>query len=232
VDETGWFEGDVITNTVAVNDSFDVMSYGSAVVEVTPAVADAGPDQSVNTLETVTLDGSGSYDLDMPLSYMWQQTGGTATVTLSDASVVSPTFTAPDDPDVLVFSLIVTDSVGTVSEADMVTVVVNNQVPVADAGADQTAFVNDVVTLDGSGSHDFDNDVPLTFAWTQVGGSPATLSSYSVVSPTFTTSGLPTFYVFTLAVTDTLGLADPTYDLVVVTTDNHYIFLPAILANY
>jgi hypothetical protein len=76
-------------------------------------VADAGPDQSVNTLALVTLDGSGSSDPDgdLPLTYLWTQTGGPA-VTLSDPACVSPTFTAPGNPAVLTFTLSVADSLG------------------------------------------------------------------------------------------------------------------------
>ena len=58
-------------------------------------VANAGSDQTVHVGDKVTLDGSGSTDSDGNIaSYSWMQTTGPA-VTLSDANVASPTFTAP-----------------------------------------------------------------------------------------------------------------------------------------
>ncbi len=60
-------------------------------------VADAGPDQNVSAGDTVTLDGSGSSDVDLDsLTYSWsitsKPTGSSAA--LSDTTAVSPTFTA------------------------------------------------------------------------------------------------------------------------------------------
>ena len=93
--------------------------------------ADAGADQTaVASAATVTLDGSGSTDPDSgdTLTYAWSQTAGT-TVTLSSATAVQPTFSAPaltigDAATTLVFSLTVND--GTVdSTADTVSITIN-----------------------------------------------------------------------------------------------------------
>ncbi len=89
----------------------------------TAPVADAGPDQSVTTGATVTLDGSGSTDADSDtLTYSWTLTSvpsGSSAV-LSDPAVVAPTFTA-DVLGTYVAQLIVND--GTVdSAADTVTI--------------------------------------------------------------------------------------------------------------
>jgi hypothetical protein len=49
--------------------------------------------------------------------------------------------------------------------------IVENTPPVADAGADQTAAVGDLVVLDGTGSSDADAD-DLVYVWRQIGGLP------------------------------------------------------------
>jgi hypothetical protein len=78
-----------------------------------PPVANAGPDNTVEMGQTVTLDGSGSTTPSGTItSYLWTQVQGTS-VTLSDNTAVKPTFTAPTVPligAVLRFQLTVRDT--------------------------------------------------------------------------------------------------------------------------
>ncbi len=92
----------------------------TAMIEATIATADAGPSQTVNEGDTVTLDGSGSSDpaVSNTVVYLWAQTGGTP-VTLTGADTVTATFIAPvrrtaDDGE-FEFTLTVTDPDGDVS---------------------------------------------------------------------------------------------------------------------
>ena len=86
--------------------------------------ANAGGDQTVGNLTIVTLDGTGSMDPDGDaFTYAWLQMAGT-NVTLTDASVAQPSFTAPDAtmPQVLTFQLTVDD--GTDNATDSVDITV------------------------------------------------------------------------------------------------------------
>ena len=92
--------------------------------------------------------------------------------------------------------------------------------PTADAGPDQlVVWEGALVTLDGSGSSDPDDD-PLRYRWNQLSGEPVVLSSQNIVNPTFTAPrGLTADAVlsFRLLVTDPSGRFDS--DTVTVTVD-------------
>ena len=165
------------------------------------------------------LDGSGSTDADGDaLSYSWSLTvpAGSA-ASLSDPTVVNPDFNI-DVSGIYIAQLIVNDT--TVSSApDTVNISTTNSAPVADAGIDQTAMVNDTVMLDGSSSSDADGDA-LTFSWaltTVPTGSVAVLTDPAAVAPSFD-ADLAGTYVVQLIVND--GSLDSAADTVSVITSS------------
>ena len=95
-----------------------------------------------------------------------------------------------------------------------------NNRPMADAGPDQTGVREGaLVTLDGSGSSDPDDD-PLKYRWNQYRGERVALSSRDVVNPTFTAPRELTADVvlnFRLLVTDPSGRFDS--DTVTITVE-------------
>ena len=95
-----------------------------------------------------------------------------------------------------------------------------NNFPTADAGPDHLGvWEGALVTLDGSGSSDPDDD-PLRYRWNQLSGQSVVLSSRNVVNPTFTAPQGLTAEVtlqFRLLVTDPEGHFDS--DTVTLTVD-------------
>ena len=122
-------------------------------------------------------------------------------------------YEAPDDADNNgVYQVTVQVGAGLNTAAAELTVTLSNrnEVPVANAGADQTGIQEGAtVTLAGSGS-DPDAGDELTYAWTQTGGTSVTLSDAAAAAPTFTApTGLTAdaTLIFSLRVTDKAGLS-------------------------
>jgi PKD repeat protein len=177
-----------------------------------PPTADAGPDQTVNEGQAVSLNGSNSTDPDDGIaSYHWIQLGE-PTAKLSDPDVKQPTFTAPDvgpEGAALTFELTVVDHNGNQGK-DVCTVNVTwqNEPPQANAGLDQVVEEGHVVTLDGSFSLDIDDGV-ASYLWTQIGSPTVTLSNPASSQPTFTAPNIGpdgASLTFNLTVTDAGGL--------------------------
>lgn len=136
-----------------------------------PPIANAGPDQIIedadgDDMEAVTLDGSLSSDSNGTIDlYSWTAsdtvlaTGETATVDL----VLG----------LHEITLTVTDDEGNTSSDIVLITVLNNYLPVAMAGEDQTVVDMDgdgfeSVTLDGSGSSDSDGTL-VSYSWSENG---------------------------------------------------------------
>lgn len=185
-------EGISLTFNVTVTDQAGLQSSDACIVNVTfvntPPVADAGADQTVPEGDEIILSAAASIDPDENIeSYQWTQTGGTP-VSLSGASEVNPTFTAPEvgiAGEVLTFQLTVTDQ-GGLQSTDTCTVSVTfvNVGPVAEAGEAQTVEEGSTVTLSAAGSTDTDDGIQ-SYQWEKVAGPSVTLSSTTAVSPTF-----------------------------------------------
>jgi glycerophosphoryl diester phosphodiesterase len=181
-------------------------------VENQPPNADAGPDQSVVSGDTVLLDGSNSADPDGSIvAFEWTRVSGPE-VELAGAGTAIASFTAPEVETAtdIVFNLKVTDDAGA-TDNDEVTVTVHPaQPPVADAGADQTVTAGDTVELDGSNSTD-PKGGDLEYLWEQVGGMPTvelqndTSSIASFVAPAVEEL---TELTFRLTVQDSTGAGD------------------------
>ena len=209
-------------------------------------VANAGPDQEVDSGVIVSLDGSRSTTgrrsigtttgSDNILNYAWTRTGGTSgvSVLLSNASTALPSFTAdtlfPGADDVThIFTLTVTNETGH-SDTDTMIVTVESpfMAPIADAGPDLTVASGAMVHLDGSGSTD--RDGIITYSWARTGGTGSgasvVLSDASVALPRFTADTLfpgvdDVTHIFTLTVTNETGHSDT--DTMIVTVQSPFV---------
>jgi len=143
------------------------------------ASSNAGLDQIVDEQTLVTLSGSGEDPDSEELTFEWRQVAGEK-VELSTTDEPEPTFTAPQVDNgkvkILVFELRVSDENGYPSkDTTKVTVLPVNAPPVADAGDDQTAEIGATVSLSVSASDE--DDDPLTYLWSQIGGPSVVLST-------------------------------------------------------
>ena len=151
-----------------------------------PPIVQAGPDQTVNVGDKVTLRGSASDPDGTVQTYRWEQIAGLP-VSLSNADQASASFVAPivKGSQILAFRLtVVDDNNATATDKVVVTIVGKlNQPPNAQAGPDQTVNVGDKVVLRGSA---LDPDGAIeTYRWQQIAGPSASLSNANQASASF-----------------------------------------------
>ncbi len=179
--------------------------------------ADAGSDVILDAGTEVVLSGARSQDPNGDLlSYLWSQVEGEA-VAIAGADTQEASF-IPYEAGIYQFQLVVFDG-QTYSSPDEVMVTVNalNKIPTAAAGPDQEGYLNESITLDGSGSTDPDGST-LQYEWSQEEGPElVTLNVPSSPRPIFEplVSGL---YKFRLVVSDGQNYSAPDY--VTVTIQN------------
>jgi hypothetical protein len=196
--------GELLEFTLTVSDG--IASSTSTVVPVfiknvnQAPTANAGDNDSVfDNAAAVTLHGSGSDPDGDPVSLQWTQVAGPS-VDLQNAGTANPSFTPPavspaQGSVTLTFQLIANDAYSAAdtealdSAPSTVNVLVKhaNRAPVADAGQSRNVPEETVVTLDGSGSYDPDQDAIASYTWTQIGGPVVPLDTTNAAHPSFTT---------------------------------------------
>ena len=191
----GPFDAGVHTIILTVTDGHGASASDETIVTVSnrAPVANAGSDQTVNHVQAVTLDGSGSTDPEgAALTYAWS-IGGVQIATGPNPTV------GPFAVGAHTVTLTVTDDHGATA-TDSVVITVINEAPVANAGPNQTVTFkgrNASVTVDGSASTDPEGGV-LSYLWTLDG---QVVGTSAVVQIDLTTGN----YSFTLKVTDDHG---------------------------
>ena len=204
---TGFDGNDV--NEYALSSAFSITLTGmveAAPPTNSPPVADAGDDQIVAEGSTVNLSGMASdADPEDSLTPSWTH-NSTLTITLTDGGALTPSFTAPNVPvdTVVEFTLTVQDGTATVSDTMLVTITDSeNAVPTVNAGPDQEVAEGSTVNLDGTAA-DTDPEDALTYGWSHNSTLAISLSSDSVLDPSFTAPNVDsdTVVEFTLTVQD------------------------------
>ncbi len=195
----------VVTNTVGL---------GSAADDVTVTVQDV-------PVGGLSASNSGPTVLGQATQLNANATGSNITYQWSFGDGATGTGKTPAHtyPSTGAFTAIVTATNSAGSATASTIVLVTNQAPSANAGANKDAIVGTTVTLNGGASSDPDGHTPLSYGWRQTGGPAVTLSNGSAAQPTFTAPGAPTTLAFTLAVTDSRGLAGTTDEVIVTVKD-------------
>jgi len=150
-------------------------------------LVNAGPDQSVTALSSVTLNGTVS-DIDTAIrSVTWSQLSGIAVTLTQNQQQAS--FTAPNvsQASVLTFRLLAVDDLDGNSVSDTVVITVNppgvNNPPSVNAGSDLQVNAGDTVQLQGSA---FDNDGSIALIeWKRLAGVNVTLQNANSLQASF-----------------------------------------------
>ncbi len=194
-----------------VTDNSGAIARDTMMVTVNPApnqlpTANAGVDQTINLpLNSIILSGTGTDSDGTIVSYTWTKISGPATGTISNSATASTTVNALSQ-GVYKFQFTVTDNSGAIA-LDTIIVTVNpapNQLPTANAGADQTINLplNSII-LSGTGT-DPDGTI-INYTWTKISGPATGTISNSAAASTTVNALSQGIYKFMLTVTDNSG---------------------------
>ncbi len=168
--------------------------------------SNAGVDQTITLPDSANLNGSASDD-DLPsntLTTLWSLVSGPGTATFANANSTTTSVSFSTD-GVYVLRLSADD--GELSASDDITITVNpeppvNQVPIVNAGLDQTVELPNSASLNGTASDDGLPSNSLSVNWSQLSG-PGSVSfgnaNSTVTSASFSTDGI---YVLRLTAND------------------------------
>ena len=226
----------VVTDNADAESVADTVTVTVRSMNLSP-VAAVGPDRTVQSGETVTLDASRSYDRDgtiVRFQWLGNVVGpGNIKLPLENADTATPGFMAPalapGDEDLrILFQLIIWDNEGDSDLGSMtVTVTAPNVPPVADAGLDQSVASGATVLLDASGSEDSDGSI-VSYQWRRTGGSGnrdvvlsgADTAELSFTADTLAVEDADVTHVFQLVVEDDEGAFGISEVTVTVTAPN------------
>ena len=222
-----YFVADIVGDyelTLVVTDAKGLQSAPDSVLISTvntAPIAEAGEDRVLVEIGVpVQLDGTQSYDDDGDdFVYAWTlMLPAGSSAALDDNTSPTPSFT-PDVQGEYVAELVVTDVFFASSDPDQVTLSFENVKPVADAGTGQNVDIGDLVTLDGTGSSDANND-PISFHWVFISkpvGSVAVLDN-PIAAVTDFVADQSGSYVVSLVVNDGFVDSDPSNITIFATT--------------
>jgi hypothetical protein len=202
-----------ITLRLQATDNLGATGSDTVVVTINPVntlpLVNAGTDQIVEELTTVNLAGSAQDNDGSVAAFAWSQVSGPL-VTFVNPTLANASFSAPDvsSQQTAVLRLTATDNLGGTA-SDTVNIVITpliaNTPPSANAGLDQSVDAFATVNLSGSAS-DADGSV-ASILWTQTAGPSALLSSVNSLQTSFTAPAVTTTQTvtFNLLVTDNNG---------------------------
>lgn len=195
----------IVTNAQGLS-AEDIVSVTVLPAAVPVAVAGT-PATLVLPANTVTLNGTGSYDpAGGSLVYSWAKVDGPAAFTLTGNASATPTLSNLS-AGVYKLQLTVTNASGKAA-TDMVTVTVNlPALPVAAAGNDTTINfpAASSAVLDGTKSYAADGTTISNYHWQQAAGPTTAVITDKEAVKTSAANLEPGVYVFQLTITDKYG---------------------------